>query len=177
MNDLNHRMAARANRKTQDLIHARKLIGQTVTALLHNPYYFNDQICRDDAGSIQWQCAEHLTVSMHTLSDGESVGADLLPIDTPPTFEIEPGAICSWRIECLLTRLSATHLKNTVITDVRGMVDTKLGPSNHLVGFKTVFSTEDFIIFLNQGDQSVVLLNELPADLEGVVTRWLTTID
>lgn len=49
---------------------------------------------------------------MYLLSDGERVGVDLLPSDTPVSFKfkIEPNVTCSWKRENLLVGLSATHL-------------------------------------------------------------------
>lgn len=103
-------------RAYQDLSNARLLLGKRLTVLLHDQYYFNDEKCLTDIGS----CGEQKIVSMYLLSDGESVGADSLPLDTPISFEIEPGASCQWKRENLLAGLSASYLENKIINDDSG---------------------------------------------------------
>ncbi|RMR01358.1 hypothetical protein ALP94_03857 [Pseudomonas savastanoi pv. glycinea] len=114
---------------------------------------------------------------MYLLSNGESVGADLLPLEAPISFDLESGDTCSWLREDLLQDLEACHLVNTAVEDVIGMVDTWPNQKGHLVGFKILFETGDFIIFLNQGDEEAVLLNELPPESDGITTTWVSHIE
>jgi hypothetical protein len=73
---------------------------------------------------------------MYLLSDGECVGADLFPINTPGSFEIEPNAMCYWKRENLLTVLSARHLEGQKICEVKGILDSVNGQESRLVGFR-----------------------------------------
>ena len=77
-----NRYVASRERMTQDLGNACLLLGQRLSVLLHDQYYFNDEKCPEDIGSLVWRFGEHQTVSMYLLADGESVGADLS--DLPP---------------------------------------------------------------------------------------------
>lgn len=78
------RYVASRERMTQDLGNARLLLGQRLSVLLHDPYYFNDEKCPEDIGSLVWRFGEHQTVSMYLLADGESVGADQSDLPPPP---------------------------------------------------------------------------------------------
>lgn len=174
---MNTRKTSTPDRSPQDLINARRLIGRKVLGGSHNQYYFNGEKDLTGKGSIEWQLGEQETLSMYLLSNGESVGADLLPLEPPIAFGLESGDTCSWLREDLLQDLEARHLKSTTIQDVLGMVDTWPNQTGFLVGFKIVFETGDFIIFLNQGDEEAVLLNELPPESDGIITSWVSRIE
>lgn len=113
---------------------------------------------------------------MYLLSDGERVGADLLPSVTPASFEIEPNATCSWKRENLLTDLSATHLENKKVCAVEGILYSLYGQEPWLAGFRVKFETGHSLIYLNQGDDAVVLINALPPVSVGLETRFVTSI-
>ncbi|UST81484.1 hypothetical protein [Pseudomonas siliginis] len=144
--------------------------------LLHDQYYFNDEKGLGDIGSLEWRFGEGEVLSMYLLSDGERVGADLFPSDTPAPFEIEPNVTCSWKRENLLADLSATHLENTKICAVEGILDSFNGQEPWLAGFRVTFETGDSLIYLNQGDDAVVLINALPPVSVGLETRFVTSI-
>ena len=105
-------------RAVRDLQNARSLLGKHLSELLHDQYYFNDEKNLRDIGSLEWRFGEREVLSMYLLSDGERVGADLLPSYTPAAFEIEPNVTCFWNRENLLAGLSATHLENAKICEV-----------------------------------------------------------
>lgn len=163
-------------RAAQDLQNARSLLGKRLSDLLHDQYYFNDEKEPGDIGSLEWHFGDREVVSMYLLTDGERVGADLLPSDTPAAFEIDPNAACSWRRENLLAALSATHLANTLICAVDGILDSAIGHEPWLAGFRVTFETGDFLIYLNQGDDAVVLINTLPPVNVGLETHFVTSI-
>ncbi|VVO18482.1 hypothetical protein PS718_04017 [Pseudomonas fluorescens] len=163
-------------RAARDLQNARSLLGKHLSELLHDQYYFNDERHLGDIGSLEWRFGEREVLSMYLLSDGERVGADLLPTDTPPSFEIEPNATCSWKRENLLSGLSATHLENKKICAVEGILDSLYGQEPWLAGFRVTFETGDSLIYLNQGDDAVVLINALPPVSVGLETRFVTLI-
>ena len=81
-------------RAVLDLQNARSLLGKRLSVLLHDQYYFNDEKDLGDIGSLEWRFGEGEVLSMYLLSDGERVGADLFPSDTPAPFEIEPNVTC-----------------------------------------------------------------------------------
>lgn len=149
-------------RAAQDLQNARLLVGKRLRGLMHDQYYFNGEKSLGDVGSIEWRFGEQEMISMYLLSDGESVGADLFPINTPDSFEIEPNATCSWKREDLLTVLSAPYLEGQRICELEGILDSFNGQESRLVGFRIEFESGDFLIFLNQGDDAVMLVNTLP---------------
>lgn len=101
-----NRYVASRERMVQDLGNARLLLGQRLSELLHDQYYFNDEKYPGDIGSLMWRCGGHQAVAMYLLSDGESVGADLLDPGPPAPFELDAASTCSWRRENLLTGLS-----------------------------------------------------------------------
>lgn len=164
-------------RAVRDLHNARLLLGTRLNALLHDQYYFNGERSLGDVGSLEWRFDEQEFLSMYLLSDGESIGATSLPLDTPVSFEIEPNVTCSWKRENLLEGLSATHLENTTICEVEGILDTFNGQESRLVGFRVTFETGDFLIFLNQGDDAAVLINALPPTCVDIETRFVTSIE
>ena len=163
-------------RAVLDLQNARSLLGKRLSVLLHDQYYFNDEKDLGDIGSLEWRFGEGEVLSMYLLSDGERVGADLFPSDTPAPFEIEPNVTCSWKRENLLADLSATHLENTKICAVEGILDSFNGQEPWLAGFRVTFETGDSLIYLNQGDDAVVLINALPPVSVGLETRFVTSI-
>lgn len=158
-----------------DLQNARSILGKRLSVLQHDQYYFNDEKDLGDIGSLEWYFGEQEVLSMYLLSDGESVGADLLPSGTPASFEIEPNMTCSWRRENLLAGLSATHLENTTICAVEGILDSFNGQEPWMAGFRVTFETGDSLIYLNQGDDAVVLINALPPVIAGLETRFVTS--
>ncbi|MGE8405783.1 MAG: hypothetical protein ACN6QH_01905 [Pseudomonas sp.] len=151
-----------------DLQNARSILGKRLSVLQHDQYYFNDEKDLGDIGSLEWCFGEQEVLSMYLLSDGESVGADLLPSGPPASFEIEPNMTCSWRRENLLAGLSATHLENTTICAVEGILDSFNGQEPWMAGFRVTFETGDSLIYLNQGDDAVVLINALPPVIAGL---------
>lgn len=163
-------------RAVLDLQSARSLLGKRLSVLLHDQYYFNDEKDLGDIGCLEWRFGEGEVLSMYLLSDGERVGADLLPSDTPASFEIEPNVTCSWKRENLLSDLSAIHLENTKICAVEGILDSFNGQEPWLAGFRVTFETGDSLIYLNQGDDAVVLINALPPVSVGLETCFVTSI-
>lgn len=161
-------------RIAQDLRSARSLVGKRLSTLLHHQYYFNGERSLGDIGSLEWHFGEQEVLSMYLLSDGESVGADSLPLDAPVSFELEPNVTCAWKRESLLESLSATHLESTKICEVEGILDTFKGQDSKLVGFRVTFESGDFLIFLNQGDDAVALINSLPPPCDYIDTRFVT---
>lgn len=164
------------SRAVLDLQNARSLLGKRLSVLLHDQYYFNDEKDLGYIGSLEWRFGEHEVLSMYLLSDGEGVGADLLPSDTPASFEIELNVTCFWKRENLLAGLSATQLENAKICAVEGVLDSFNGQEPWLAGFRVTFETGDSLIYLNQGDEAVVLINALPPVSVGLETRFVATI-
>ncbi len=159
---MDSRYSYSVTRTVQDLNSARLLVGKRLSVLMHDQYYFNGEKSLGDVGSIEWRFGEQEMISMYLLSDGESVGTDLFPINTPDAFEIEPNAMCSWKRENLLVALSASYLEGEKICEVEGILDSLNGQASRLVGFRVEFESGDFLIFLNQGDNAVMLVNTLP---------------
>lgn len=83
---------ARSGRYLQN---ARSLLGKRLSVLLHDQYYFNDEKYLGDIGSLEWRFGERETLSMYLFSDGERVGADLLPSDTPVSVGLETRFVTS----------------------------------------------------------------------------------
>ncbi|MCE6978187.1 hypothetical protein EI534_12465 [Pseudomonas frederiksbergensis] len=171
-----NRYVASRERMTQDLGNARLLIGQRLSVLLHDQYYFNDEKCLEDIGSLMWRCGEHHTVSMYLLTDGESVGADLSDLVLPAPFKLDAASACLWRRENLLSGLSALSLEGKIITEVQGVVDKGRDQEARLVAFKITFETGDYLIYLNRGDNAVVLINEAPEYVAGIETSLVTLL-
>ncbi len=44
-----------------------------------------------------------------------------------------------------------------------------------MAGFRVTFETGDSLIYLNQGDDAVVLINALPPVIAGLETRFVTS--
>lgn len=164
---------ARAGR---DLQNARSLLGKQLSDLVYYQYYFNHEKYLGDIGSLEWRFGEREVLSMYLLSDGERVGADLLPTDAPTSFDIEPDATCSWKMKSLFTDLSASHLQHKIICEVEGILDSLNGQETWLAGFKVTFETGDTLMYLNQGDDAVVLINSLAPVSAGLDTRFVTFI-
>jgi hypothetical protein len=169
---LNRYIASR-ERMASDLSHARLLVGQTLRALLHDQYYFNGEPYSQDVGSLLWRFGEDQTLAMYLLSDGESVGADQAELQTPASFRIEEDGECSWRREDLLAELPRLAVAGKLITQVQGVIDKWPDQHSRLVAFKITFETGDYLIYLNRGDDAVVLINEMPPEVVGVDTRVL----
>lgn len=168
-----NRFIASRERMAVDLSQARLLVGQTLHALLHDQYYFNGEPCPRDAGSLLWRFGEDQTLAMYLLSDGESVGADQAELQIPAFFRIEEDGECSWRREDLLAELSSLTVAGKFITQVQGVFDKWPDQQSRLVGFKITFETGDYLIYLNCGDDAVVLINEMPPEVVGVDTQVL----
>lgn len=164
------------DRTAQDLDIARLMVGRRLIALTHDQYYFNEEKYLEDIGSIEWHTVGHPAIAMYLLSDGDSAGADLLPIKTPTSFDLEPGATCSWKRENLLTALSASHLEGDTVYEVEGILNSLYDQAPRLVGFRITFESGHFLVFLNQGDDAVMLVNALPPVCPEIKTRFVTSI-
>lgn len=81
-----------SDRAIQDFHTARVLVGRRLIGVIHDQYYFNEEKCLGDVGSIEWHSDGHPTIAVYLLSDGESAGIDLSPITTPPPFDLKPDA-------------------------------------------------------------------------------------
>jgi len=160
----------------RDLGNARLLLGQRLTVLLHDQYYFNDEKYPGDMGSLMWRFGENQAIAMYLLSDGESVGADLADLELPTPFELDAASACSWRRENLLVSLCTPFLEGKTITEVQGFLDKGRDHKTRLVAFKITFETGDYLIYLNQGDDAVALINELPQSLMGMETSLVTSL-
>ena len=173
---MSSRHSPSTTRAALDLQNARSLMGKRLSVLTHDRYYFNVEKDLGDIGSLKWRFGERKVLSMYILSDGERVGADLLPSNTTASFEIEPNVICSWKRESLLAGLSATHLENTKICAVEGIIDSFNGRDPWLAGFRVTFETGNSLIYLNQGENAVVLINALPPVSVCLETGFVTSI-
>lgn len=160
-----------------DFANAQLLQGQRLAELLHDQYYFNEEKCLSDVGPLLWRCGEHQKVAMYLLSDGESVGADESDLEPPTPFTLDAASFCSWRRENLLRNRSALFLEGKIITAVQGVVDKEQGGEVRLVGFKVAFEIGDYLIYLNQCDNAVVLINEIPKSLEVLETCLVTSLE
>lgn len=163
-------------RTAQDLHNARLLKGKRLSGLVYDQYYFADEKTLGDIDPIEWRFGEQEILSMYLLSDGERVGADLYPTDTPAAFEIEPDVTCAWKREDLLATLSIPCLEGEMISEVEGILDSFCGKAPRLVGFKVQFESGDFLVFLNCGDNAVMLVNALPPTPVGVDSCFVTSI-
>ncbi|WP_247263237.1 MULTISPECIES: hypothetical protein [Pseudomonas] len=63
-----------------------------------------------------------------------------------------------------------------IITEVQGVVDNRWDQGARLVAFKITFETGDYLIYQNQGDDAVVLINEPPKNLVGTETSLVTSL-
>jgi hypothetical protein len=113
---------------------------------------------------------------MYLLSDGERAGADLLPITTPTPFDLKPDATCCWKRENLLAALSTSHLESDTVCEVEGILDSLHDQAPRLVGFRITFESGNLLVFLNQGDDAVMLVNTLPPACPEIETRFVTSI-
>ncbi|QAX85437.1 hypothetical protein C2E19_16940 [Pseudomonas sp. DTU12.3] len=166
-----NRFIASRERMAVDLSQARLLVGQPLRALLHDQYSFNGEPYSQDVGSLLWQFGENQTLAMYLLSDGESVGADQAELQLPASFCVGEDGECSWRREDLLAELSSLTVAGKLITQVQGVIDQWPDQQSRLVAFKITFETGDYLIYLNRGDDAVVLINEMPPEVVGVETR------
>jgi len=170
------RFTASRERMAMDLGNARLLRGKRLIALVHDQYYFNDEKCLGDVGPLTWDVGINDRISMYLLSDGESLGADLEDWETPPSFDIDATSVCSWRRESLLASSGFPALAGITITEVQGLLDKGWDQQVRLVAFKVSFETGDYLIYLNQGDDGVLLINEQPRCLMGRETTLVTSL-
>jgi len=175
---MNQRKIFSEERKAHDLDQAKKLVGKKLAGLSNVQYYFESEKVTDDIGDIEWQCTDDSTVTMFLLTNGESVGADSLPVDIPRAFELEEGERCSWQTEDLLSSLAANHLVGKKIVGVQALVDCHINYNYQVLsGFKVLFESGDFIFYYNCGDDGIALLNQLPGPNEGIKSKLLDTCD
>ncbi|MGO4320430.1 hypothetical protein AB4Z20_02380 [Pseudomonas sp. KB_12] len=78
--------------------------------------------------------------------------------------------------ENLLVALSASYLEGEKICEVEGILDSLNGQESRLVGFRVEFESGDFLIFLNQGDNAVMLVNTFPPASVEIETSFVTFI-
>ena len=165
--------ASGAERQALDLQRLRSLIGKRLAGLDNARYFFAGERVMDDCGDLQWRCSDTRLLSMFLLSDGASVGTDHLPLQLTPAFELEPGQHCEWRAEDLLATLDARHLAGQAIIDVAALLDTwPHSDTSILSGFMVCFEHGDFLVFYNQGDNAVALLNSLPPSASEFTSVW-----
>jgi hypothetical protein len=114
---------------------------------------------------------------MYLLSDGESVGADLLPITTPPAVRSQA------RPDLLLEEGKSSGspvnipLEGAMVCEVEGVLDPLYEQAPRLVGFRITFESGNYPVFLNQGDDAVMLVNALPPACAEIEARFVTCIE
>lgn len=168
-----HCRTSGAERHALDLQRLRSLIGKRLAGLDNERYFFAGERVMDDCGDLQWRCSDASLLSMFLLSDGESVGTDHQPLHLTPAFELDPGQRCEWRAEDLLATLGAGHLAGQLITDVAALFDTWPHlDTSILSGFMVCFEHGDFLVYYNQGDNAVALLNRLPPAAAEFTSTW-----
>ena len=174
---MNHRKIFSEERKFHDLAQVQKLVGKTLAGVRNAQYYFESEKVTEDIGDIEWHCTDGTVVSMFLLTNGESVGADTVPVEVPQAFDLGAGERCSWQAEDLLSSLAANHLAGENIASVQAYVDCHIN-SNYQVlsGFKVTFESGNFILYYNCGDDGVALLNQLPSPWESIKSECLESL-
>lgn len=134
-----------SDRAIQDLHTARLLVGRRLIGLTHDQYYFNEEKCLGDVGSIEWHSDGHPAIAMYMLSDGESAGADLLPITTPPAFRSQARRDLLLEEENLLAAPSISHFEGDTVCEVESVLDSPYDQAPRQVGFRITFESGNYL--------------------------------
>lgn len=136
-------------------------------------YFFDGATDTTDSGSLEIRFDDGSLVALSVALDGESVRACGDALEIPSSLDLEDGAHCSFERIDLLQDGPFSSLRGAMLSSVGALIERwRQAPHDEiLLGWTLHFGTGDRITYLNNGDQSLLLLNQDPPDSTDSETR------
>lgn len=144
----------------------RESIGKILVDITKDMYIFDGEPQYDDFNSIELRFHDNKLLTLVTLSDGESVGANCNPMKIPPSFEIGDGHFCQWEKTTLLQHVNKDDFISKRLTKVNAVLEIFENHSPVVIGWNLIFENGSNILFFNNGDDAAVCINEDPISIQ-----------
>ena len=141
----------------------RGMVGAALRGLIRDQYLFNGSPSGEDDGSLEMRF-DGRSILLSLAHDGQSVRAAAGDLEVTPPFALDSGAACAWERVDLGRSPELGRLINQVVVRVEAVIEDWAEPVGIEVvsGWIVRFAGGDFLAYLNVGDESRVLLNQLP---------------
>ena len=147
----------------------RQLIGRKINSIYNAQYFYDGKIRPEDLGDLEIKTNSSITVCFTLKSDGESVGAYMGNLSIPTSFEVGDGQIASWERRAVDRK---ELFQNARITEIHKETLVYLSLEHQIIsGLKITLSNGNYFVYFNNGDESAICFNEIPAFTEEGATR------
>lgn len=155
----------------------RGLVGVTLQGLARDQHLFNGCPSSEHHGSLEMRL-DGRTVLLFLDNDGESVRAAAAALKITPPFALDSGSACAWERVDLGRDPEFGRLVGQAVVRVEAVIDSWKEPAGVEVvsGWVVRFAGGDFFAYLNIGDDSQVLLNQLPLHSDPAIRTRLEVI-
>ena len=166
-----------AERPEADYAILRRVVGATLRGLARDQYLFNGVPSRDCDGSLEMRF-DGLAVVLFLGRDGESVRAAAGELEIAPAFALDTGDTCAWERVDLGRDGGFGRLVGRAVVRVEAVIDAWPEPVGVEVvrGWVVRFAGGDFLAYLNAGDDSRLLLNQLPLHPDPAIRTWIEVV-
>ena len=135
-------------------------IGKTLEQIRHYKVYFNNE-STDDDGDLELKFTDNTFLTFSIQSDGESITANAEPIKKIPTFEVSDNTKCTWKKILLNKDEKWNKVIGLKLIKIESIIDYfKKIKSKILSGVRLSFEKDNYIIFINYGDDAKFSLND-----------------
>lgn len=152
------------------------IVGKRVQALFRERFLFDGEPQEEDAGALELLFEDGTRVTLHTANDGQSVLASEGKLALPVSFvmtEWKGQPRYEWEQVALTEQPGWAHLAESDLIAVEAMASVWAGRGAEVrTGWRLHFSTGDFLLYLNAGDDAKLYLNALPPLWPNVATVW-----
>jgi hypothetical protein len=166
-----------AERLGVDYAVLRGVVGATLRGLARDQYLFNGRPSRDCDGALEMRF-DGRAVLLFLARDGESVRAAAGELEIAPAFVLDSGDACAWERVDLGLDSEFGRLIGRAILRVEAVIDAWPEPVGMEVvrGWVVQFVGDDFLAYLNVGDDSRLLLNHLPLHPDPAIRTWVEVV-
>jgi hypothetical protein len=153
------------------------VVGATLRGLARDQYLFNGRPSQDCDGTLEMRF-DGRTVLLFLARDGESVRAAAGELEITPAFTLDSGDACAWERVDLGLDGEFRRLVGRAVSRVEAVIDAWPEPVGVEVvrGWVVRFAGGDFLAYLNVGDDSRLLLNQLPLHPDPAIRTWVEVV-
>ena len=155
----------------------RGVVWATLRGLARDQYHFNGRPSHESDGTLEMRF-DGQTVVLYLAGDGDSVRAATGDLKITLAFTLESGDSCVWDRLDLSTDGEFGPLIGRTVSRVEAVIDSWPGRGGGEVvnGWVVHFAGGDFLAYLNVGDDSRLLVNQLPLNSDPAVRTWVEVV-
>jgi hypothetical protein len=131
------------------------LINRTIDSISHCQLSHDNKPDLENDGDLEIKFSDNIVLTLTIMSDGESIDASIESMIIPD--RIQELNLYWQKVE--LTKEKFIHLVGSRLVDIESIVDI-FEHYKVLSGVRFTFSTSDSLIYLNNGDNAKIYLND-----------------